>query len=227
MPNPTRRASATKATPTPNGVEAPVSSGEIVLQRLKRGVAYVPIEGTAILVAHRFDEKAKQQILAKHMGKAKVKEHKNPEANFMAARHRLDEKRDGIPARAFKGAIADAARYFEGLTMTDAKRMILVLGEGPDELVPIIGEARMREDYVRNETGVVDIRHRPEYFPWRAILPVVFLQGRLSIEAVVALVDAAGLGGVGEGRPASKKSLTGGWGTWKVVDENEIRVVSL
>lgn len=223
MAQPRRSAAAIKNGASTNGE----GSGEIVLQRLGRLLAYIPIEGTSILVCNKFAEKAKQQILDKHMGKTRVREHKDPEANFMAARHRLDDGRDGVPATALKGAIVGAGRFYEGVTMTELQQMIFVMGEGPEGLVPIEGTAVMREDAVRNETGVADIRHRPMYWPWRIVVPVVFLKGKFSLEAIVNLVDAAGNGGIGEGRPSSKKSKTGMWGMWKVVDEQTIRVVTL
>jgi len=40
-------------------------------------------------------------------------------------------------------------------------------------------------------------------------------------------VDAAGINGVGEWRPASKESNTGSYGTWQVPDGADVREVVL
>jgi hypothetical protein len=105
--------------------------------------------------------------------------------------------------------------------MTDAKRMIFVAGDGPDQLVPITGEQELREDTPRNASGVVDLRYRYQYMPWSAVLTVRFMPAMLTPESVVALVDASGRVGVGDWRPGSPKSNTGTYGTYRVVAGEE------
>lgn len=193
---------------------------EINLQRINREILAVRIKGTAPLIVHRFGEKARQMMLDAQMGKARVKKApKNPQECYEQAFHRLPDGHPGFPASGFKGAIVAGARYFDGITMTGLKSSIFVIGEGPDQLVPIIGEPRMREDAVRNETGVADLRFRPEFVDWSAELRVLYVPSQLTTESVLALVDAAGLSGIGEGRPNSKKSMTGTFGTFEVVDQ--------
>jgi hypothetical protein len=90
-----------------------------------------------------------------------------------------------------------------------------VVGEGTEQLVRIIAdEPRMREDVVRVGMGTADLRYRAEYWPWRAELVINFVPAMLSAESVIAIVDAAGLGGVGEWRPS--KAKTGLYGTFEV-----------
>jgi hypothetical protein len=96
--------------------------------------------------------------------------------------------------------------------MTQAKIAIRVLGE----FVPIIGEPRMREDMVRLETGVADIRYRPGFPEWSAVLPITFNASLLSVKSLIHLVDGAGQGGVGEWRPSAPKSASGSYGTFRV-----------
>lgn len=221
---------------------------EFSIQRIGRSLAEVRIEGTAPLIQNRFSEKQRQMMADKQQGRANVRETKNPEELFRASLHTLPaaglditgkakskqpagEPRYGVPATAFKAAIVDAARYFKGskLTMTALKQMIFVKGEGPDMLVPFdefTSPPKMREDPVRNATGVADLRYRGEFWPWSLTLPIVFVAGQFDIESLVALVDAAGMGGVGEWRPSSKESKSGMFGTWRVVDEQNIHVVS-
>ena len=207
---------------------APASA--IQIQRIGRRAAHVPIRGTAPLVAHRFDEKARQMMLDKMQGKKQAKAMRDPQADFERARHRLEDGRDGFPATGYKGAIVGASRYFQdkALSMVLLKQALFVVGEGAEQLVPIDSpEPKMREDYVRIAMGTADLRYRPMYHPWRAELQIIFPPTLMSLESIVALVDAAGLGGVGDGRPSSPKSMTGSWGTFEVDDSEKIFEVRL
>jgi len=223
------------------------ASGEITLQRIGRAMARVPVVGTTPLIVHKFSAKAQQAMLDKHMGKTVTREHKDPEALFQGAQHFMEDGTPGLPAVAFKAAIVDAARFFPGskLTMVGLRRMVLVNGErGNDKLnrsllTRIYGEYRddhaklepavavMRQDVARNDSGVADIRFRPEFDPWCAVLEVVYLKSIFTLETIVNLVDAAGINGVGEWRPASKESNTGSYGTWQVPDGADVREVVL
>lgn len=192
----------------------------IRLRRLERAVFEIPITGTAPLIANRWSEKARQMMLDAQQSAARAKKApKDPVANYEAARYRLIDGRDGFPATAFKAAIVDAGRFFDGITMTDLRRMVFVDGEvaGQEKLVPIeYGEISMREDTPRNANGVADLRYRPQYWPWSANLHIHTVQGQFDVESLYALVDAAGLGGVGEWRPSAPKSKTGTYGTFEV-----------
>ncbi len=124
-----------------------------------------------------------------------------------------------MPATAFKSAIADAARHFDGVAIVTVKQSIFVSGEGPDQLIPIEGEITMREDMPRNATGVADLRYRNQIYPWRAELEIEYLASALTVDAILALVDAAGNGGVGDWRPSAPKSKSGTFGRWQVTGE--------
>ena len=57
---------------------------------------------------------------------------------------------------------------------------------------------------------------RAQYWPWRALLRVQVISSQFDEGSFFALVDAAGIGGVGEWRPTSPKSATGSYGTFRV-----------
>lgn len=179
------------------------------------------VVGVSPLIVSRFDEKAKEMMLAAQQTKTrKAKEPKDPEKEFERRRYRLPDGRDGFPAVGFKGAIVGGARLFDGITMTGLKQQIYVHGEGTEQLVAIDGLCTMREDTVRVGQGVADLRYRPMYWPWRAELRIDFLPSQLSHESVIALVEAGGFGGVGEWRPSAPKSLTGTYGRFTIEEKN-------
>lgn len=192
----------------------------VTLRRLTKQFFEVPIIGTAPLIVNRWSEKAKAMMLASQQSSARAKkEPKDPDALFNASRYQIDAKQDGFPAVGFKAAIVYATRLFDGITMVQVKQTCLVVGEGPDMLVPIkAGKPTMREDAVRNASGVADLRYRAQYWPWSAKLIVQTIAGQMDKESVLALVDAAGIGGVGEWRPTAPKSATGTFGTFEVVE---------
>ena len=205
-----------------NGTKALVVAEEIIdLQRIAREEITVRVVGTAPLIVHQFGAKARQEMLDKGTTKAKAKKApRDPKQAFEESLYRLPEDGYGFPAVGFKAAIVDAARHFpnSGLTMVALKVAIFVVGEGPQSLVPILGsEPTMREDYVRINNGLsTDLRFRGQFSPWHVNLKIRFLPTLLSRRSVVALVDAAGFGGIGEWRPASKMSKTGSYGTFQV-----------
>lgn len=190
------------------------------LKRLERSIIDVPIEGVTPLIPHKWSEKARKMMLDKQQGKvAAAKAPKDPEADAEAATYRLADGTAGIPSVAFKAAIADAARWFDGVTMEMLKRAVFVYGEGDEQLVAIDGTETLFEAQPRNSTGVADIRFRYKIFPWNALLRVEYISSAIQPEAVLALVDAAGQGGVGDWRPSSPKSRSGTFGKWQVVAE--------
>lgn len=206
----------TTTTTLTNGSEAPITA--ISLSRIEREAVSIPITGTAPLIVHRFDEKAKAMMLEAQQSKTRAKkEPKDPVAAFEASKYLLPDGRDGFPAVGFKAAIVGAARLFDGISMVQVKQLVRVVGEGPQQLVPLdAADPMMREDTVRVGMGTADLRYRAQYHPWRAELVVQFVPSQISVESVLALVDAGGIGGVGEWRPSSPKGATGSYGTWEV-----------
>jgi hypothetical protein len=180
----------------------------------------IPLEGITELIVHNWSEKAKKMMLDKQMGKAVEKRpKKDPEEDYKTSFYYTKAKACGFPAVGFKAAIVGACRSVDGLPMTKVKQIIRVEGTEDNDMVEIEGKPRMREDMVRLETGVADIRYRAGFPKWKATIKVTFLENVLSFEQVVNLVNLAGLGGIGEWRPSSPKSASGSYGCFRVISE--------
>ena len=190
----------------------------VVLTPFKLKTIEVPIVGTSELIVHNWSQKAKTMMLDKQMGKTRQKkEPKVPEDDYEGSLYKMpDGDGYGFPAPGFKAAMVGACRNFSGLPMTVAKVAIRVNGEKNGPLVRIYGEPRMREDMVRLETGVADLRYRAGFREWRAMLSITFNAGMLTEGNVVDLVAAAGFGGIGDWRPSAPKSASGTYGTFEV-----------
>jgi hypothetical protein len=201
-----------------NGTVKEAEIPSVTIRRLQRVVHEVPIIGTSPLIVNRWSEKSKEMMLAAQQSTARAKKSpKDPVANFEASKYKMEDGRDGFPSAAFKAAIVHAARLFDGITITSLRQCVVVLGEGEDQLVPLTyGAVTMREDTPRNATGVADLRYRAQYNDWSATLMVRTIAGQFDAESLLALVDAAGIGGVGEWRPTSPKSATGTYGCFEV-----------
>lgn len=199
-------------------------SAALSIDRVKVAQMTVPIVGLKPLIVNRFSEKAKEEMLAKQTTRLrKQKELKDTEAQFQAARYRIDDKYDGFPASGFKSAIVQAARlYPKSVSMAALKSLIWVDGvvtpNGDHELVPIEheGPPNKREDAVRLQGGVADLRYRPSYWPWSAKLSIQYVASSLDVESVLNLVNAAGIGGIGEWRPSAPKGYSGSYGRFEV-----------
>jgi hypothetical protein len=210
---------ATVDAPKPNGQKLEEVVQTITISRLERALVEIPIRGETPLIMQRWSEKSRQQMLeAQQPGTRRKKDARDPEADYQAAFYRLDDGTPGMPATAFKAAIADAARFYDGVTMVSLKTAIAVKGIGSEQLVPIVGDYRMREDTPRNANGVADLRYRPEFWPWSATLLVEYLPSMLDGQSVWNLTDAAGRVGVGSWRPSSPKSKSGTFGQFRVAD---------
>jgi hypothetical protein len=201
------------------------AKGPVVLKRLDDAELEIHIEGMTPLIPHKWSDKALRLMRDKQTGeqgqvRAK-REAKDPKAEADGATYWMADGTPGMPATAFKAATVDACRFFQGVTMVDAKQMLFVVGDGPDQLIAVHGEQELREDTPRNATGVADLRYRYQYFPWRATLVVRFMPSMITPASVVALVDAGGRGGVGDWRPSAPKSKTGTYGTYRVVENPE------
>ena len=189
----------------------------ISIKRIERPVIALDIKGTAPLIMHRWSEKARKAMLDAMQGRKSPKEAKDPEAEFEAAAYRFEDGTYGFPAVAFKSAIVGAGRFFDGVTMTEIRQAVHVLGEGEDQLVRlrIDGPPIMREDTVRVNKGGTDLRYRPQFDSWSATLLVQYVPTLINEESVIALTDAAGMVGVGEWRPEK----SGTFGTFELVAE--------
>lgn len=185
------------------------------------------IVGLTPLVQNKFSAKARAKMMATQAAGSTAKSKTGKVArvfdeDFEAAKHRSEEGWVGIPAPAIRAAMISACRLV-GIAMTKAKLSVFVLQDGYDveDGTPLIrlnaGEPERHECYVRNATGVADIRVRPMWRAWSADITLRWDADQLTLVDVANLLDRAGLQvGIGEGRADSKKSTGMGWGSFKV-----------
>lgn len=202
----------------------------IEISRIASERILIPIIGTMPLIMCKFSEKAKRAMLDNMQGRKTPKTNKDPEAEFKAAQYTLKDG-FGFPAVAFKAATIGAARFYgKQVSMTELRQLIFFRGElsndtPPQALVRLTCDDPVsREDYVRVGQGT-DLRYRPEFHNWSAVLDVTYVTSSLSRESLLSLVDAGGMGGVGEWRPAGKKS-SGDFGTYQIDQTRDVEVIS-
>lgn len=197
------------------------------IDKIPAETVLVPIVGTAPLIVHRFSEKAKRQMLDAQQGRKKIKENRDPEADYKASLYLTDDGGYGFPVMGFKAATVSAARFYDkSVTMVSLRQCLFMNGEQSKQagcaLVKIHGEPILREDMVRVGMGT-DLRYRGEFTDWYATLRVTFVKSMLSRTSVISLIDAGGMGvGVGEWRPEKR----GDFGTFAIDTTREIEVVS-
>lgn len=205
----------------------PVNGRSIMIAPPDFQVAVFNIKGTSPLVIHKFSAKARGIMLAKHMagGQAKkggAREAKVPENLFNEARHISTKGWDGIPAASFRKAMIGACRLVD-FKMTLARIGFQIEADGFDNdegtpLVKIIGgPPKNLEMMTRNETGVPDVRFRPQWMEWGAVVRVRFDAGLFSVSDITNLLArAGGQCGICEGRPSSESGGMG-WGLFEIV----------
>jgi hypothetical protein len=219
---------ATKNTDPAAAGSNPVNGRVVNIAPPNFQTAVFKITGTAPLVINKFSQKAREQMKAKQEAgsqgkKGKAREPKDFEACYQQARHISTKGWDGIPAATFRKAMIGACRLVD-FKMTLARIALHVEADGfdADEGTPLVriiskdGPRRM-ESLVRNETGVADIRIRPQWLEWGAVLRVRFDASIFSLEDITNLVArAGGQCGICEGRPSSESGGCG-WGLFEIM----------
>lgn len=187
----------------------------IQLKPIHRETAHIEIKGTAPLIVHAWTQKARMQMLDNMSGRKKAKEPKDPIAEYQGSMYRFADGGHGFPVLAFKAAAVSGARYFNGVTMTQMRQAMFMQGDPANPVFVRLNcsEPHMREDTVRIGVSGSDIRYRAQYDEWSARIPVTYVPSVISIESILALIDAGGMGGVGEWRPEKN----GSYGTFVVV----------
>lgn len=215
----------TNGKPT-NRIAEALKESAIVIAAPNFEAASFHIYGTAPYVQHKFAEKARQQMLASQQStKATSRKAKAPrdiEADFRGAIHFMPDGGYGIPAPAFRSAMIAACRV-ANFQMTKAKQSVFILqdaiGEDGTPLVRLIaGDPEMHQAAVRLESGVASIAVRPMWKEWEADVRIRWDADMMSKSDVANLLERAGQQvGIGEGRPASRKSDGMGWGTFTLI----------
>jgi hypothetical protein len=222
-----------KATPTvvENGVPAnrivDVATKEVVkIKPLRQQLLVIPITGTGTYMQNKFSKKAVdkmeeiQRTGSQSRGK-KVREPRNFKADFEAATYRFPDGSYGIPASAFRKAMISACRTV-GFAMTLAKLSVFVVEDGRDmvdntPLVRLKGKPVMDVRPARNDNGSCDLRSRPRFDEWSAVVCIRFDLGLYSASDIINLLVRVGAQvGIGEGRPDSPNSAGIDMGLFKV-----------
>lgn len=190
----------------------------------------VPIVGTAPYVQNKFSARAKEAFRNKMLQgdtakKGKKRQPRDFDADYEGAMHIAEEGWYGIPASAFRNGMISACRLV-GFRMTLAKLSVFIEADGfdKDEGLPLVrirsGEPKKVEMAVRNESGVADIRARPQWREWSADVRVKF-DADLFTEADVGnlMLRLGQQVGVGAGRPDSRESAGLGWGLFTIRNE--------
>lgn len=221
---------ATKApTSFPTAPDAnPVTSRSVAIAPADFRTIAFRVNGTAPLVMNKFSAKAREMMRAKQEAgstakKGKTREAKNFDECYEQARHISTQGWDGIPAASFRKALIGACRLVD-FKMTLAKIALFVEADGFDAdegtpLVKIISKTgpKKLESLVRLETKVADIRIRPQWTEWGAVLRIRYDGSIFNEQDICNLVMRAGLQcGICEGRPSSESGGCG-WGLFEVV----------
>lgn len=191
-------------------------------------VASFTVVGTAPLVGNKFSARARAEMRAAMEAgstgkKGKKREPKNFERAYEEAIHRSTEGWAGIPAPAFRNALIAACKT-TGFFMSRAKLALFIMADGvdADDGTPLVritkGEPRYAEHFVRNESGVCDLRPRPLWEAgWEAEVRVRFDADQFTLLDVANLLSRAGIQvGIGAGRPDSSNSNGMGWGLFAI-----------
>lgn len=190
----------------------------IIIKRPDLHVLTIRIMGTSPLICHAWSKKAKEEMLAKQMGKnVGPRAKKDPKKDYEESLYPTSDKKGyGFPAVAFKSAAVRAAKLVDGLAMTDVRQMIHVIADDGD-LVRIKGKPSPREDMVRLSKGVADIRYRGEFRKWETTLRIQYNQDVISADQIANLIYLAGFSvGVGEWRV----DKNGTFGMFTIDDES-------
>lgn len=206
---------------------------QVQIARIDAETLNVPILGTSALIVHNFSEKSRRQMLEAQQGKKKVKEIRDPQAEYEAAFYRIHnedgEDGYGFPVTAFKAATTGAARFYDkSITMTALRQFMFMRGvmtkADAQMLVEIHGEPEMREDVVRlgGPSRSADLRYRPMFPEWSCTLTVTYVKSSIDRASILSLIDAGGMGiGVGEWRPEKR----GEFGTYCVDPNRDVEVI--
>lgn len=179
--------------------------------------AEITIVGDSPLLVHRFSEKAKREILDKQMKKAKkAKEPRDPVADFIQALHWITPMPKEMTMETFDKAVKEGARF--GFPSVGVKQSAISAayrgGLSKDkvsiqgcfhiqgELVEIVGDLSMREDYCKIPRGGADIVYRGQFDNWKATFTIRYDDSVYSLDQIVQFINLGGFAvGIGDWRP--------------------------
>jgi hypothetical protein len=206
----------------------------ILITRPNIHLVRIPIRGTSPYVQNAWSQKAREQLRKKQGEGAKaknvkVREPKDFQAIYEAAKHISTEGWCGIPSSAFRAALISACRL-TSMKMTQTKLTVFVVQDGWDAVDPSVGltkitkgEPEYFEAMVRMQQ-TIDIRCRPLWRPgWEATVAIRWDADQYSVDDVHNLLMRVGSQvGIGEGRFDSKQSPGMGWGQFEISGMAEV-----
>lgn len=200
---------------------AKATSEPIIIEDIRMTYIKVPVVGTAPLIISNFSKKIQDEMLESQQGKKKQKTKRDPKAEYKDRLYLFADGRYGFPSVGFKAATCDAFRIYKAAKKTELRQFLFFEGEiGIDgkKLTEIIGEPEMRQDAVRlsGPGRSADLRFRPAFNEWKAVLDISFVADSISLESVLALINCGGKTvGVGEWR----QQHNGDFGTYEISGE--------
>ncbi len=161
------------------------------------------IEGRSSLIQHKWSEKAKEQMRAKHAGKkTKNREVRDPVKEGQDATYYTVNGLYGIPVKALKASIIGAAHKDLGIEKTLVRKALFIPCDDGNDILPMeCSEPILREDYVRVGQST-DLRYRPEFHKWSVTFDLEYDADLLTVDDIANLINRAGFGvGLCEWRP--------------------------
>lgn len=171
----------------------------------------VRVVGDTPLIVHRFGKKARDEMAGVQQGKAKQKKPpKDPKAcardclYVIPKRHGKPE-RYGFPAAGFRKACVRAANLCD-VPMTQARQLLRIMPVEVEDgnMIPLEYERleECHEDPVRLNGKKADLRYRPYFHGWSAMLKITYLANVITAGQIVNLLNTAGFAvGIGDWRP--------------------------
>jgi hypothetical protein len=180
----------------------------IEITRLQTAQFELMLYGETPLIVNAWTQKAKLEMLKKHMQIPTIREAKDPFEQFLATIYRFEDGEYGFPVVAVKEAMATATTDMEGIFKTQVYRNIFVTGRrgfqvaafcdllSPIELAELFSPnpPTIREDVVRlaGMQRTPDLRYRAEFFPWALRLNVSYVQSFIRDADILNLAEKAG-----------------------------------
>jgi hypothetical protein len=199
----------------------------------------IEIVGISPIIIHAWSAKAIAMMLDKQLGKpSSGRTKRDPLEDFKQACYYLPDKQGlAFTAASLKACLVTAANDVS-LKQTETRRAIHVCGEFIKIIAPPLDEKRytewdiklkkelkwyhdlgcsMRQDLVRLESGVADLRFRPMFPVWSAKALLEYNESMMTAGQVTNLANAAGYGaGLCENRPSAPTCKSGEFGRFKV-----------
>lgn len=170
----------------------------------------ITIEGDSPLLVNQFNQKSKDQITDKQVGRTVGKKAaRDPDAEFEGAKYRMSDGRTGIPAAGIKNAIVAACPFLD-LKKTRVQGSLFVLAE-ENGLIEVKGsEPVMDSQFVRVGPFGKKVpmeRYRPRYDNWECTFKIRYNASSISPDNILNLLENAGFAiGLCEYRPQKSGS---------------------